>query len=352
MRFLFFISVLFFLGCNSKTKTVTQERSPETQSVQYARHFRFAEDKNGNKVVEIIHPDTKKVVAQLEPLRDNKNVIALSGTFIGMMDKLGLASYITGVSEMKYIHNQTVRKNYADRKVMEAGYDTQLSLESIVASKPAMILHSGYSAEFPHEKQFENVGIRCIPVYDWREETPLGKAEWIKVYGFLYGKQELAEELFASIEEKYNQLKEEAKDLEPSKLVLSGNVMGSEWYLPAGNSFYARLLKDANITYNYYDSEGTGSIGLTQEKILSDNRHAAYWINPGAASLKELRILNPKAILFDAFNNGQVYCHSRNENFYWEVSSIEPDKLLSDLVQITHPDYQNKEGLHFYTRLE
>ena len=353
MRFIIPLFVLFLLGCtSSETKVISLEYPREKQEVQYARNFRFSVNENGKKIVEIIHPDTREVVAELEPLNDNKSVIALSGTFIGMMEKLKLASYITGVSEIKYIYNETVKKNYADKKVLEAGYDTQLSMEAIVASRPALILHSGYSPEFPHEKQFENVGIRCIPVYDWREETPLGKAEWIKVYGFLYGKLRIAEELFTSIEDKYNQLKEEAKDLKPSDLVLSGNVMGSEWYLPAGKSFYAQLLRDANITYNYFDSEGTGSIGLTQEKILVDNRHAVYWINPGAASLKELKAQNPKAVLFDAFNSGEIYCHSHNENFYWEVSSIEPDKLLSDLIQITHPEFNSGGKLYFYSKLK
>ncbi len=351
MRLLVFVFILFLAGCTSKPGSIVGSNGVEKETVQYAKHFRFVE-KGSQTVVEILNPDSKAVVATLTPLKENKQVIALSGTFIGMLDKLQLADYISGVSEIKYVDNAIVKKNFSNKKVLEAGYDTQLALEPIVANKPALVLHSGYNADFPHQKQLENVGIACIPIYDWREETPLGKAEWIKVYGFLYGKSDEAGELFASIEKAYLALKEEAKALQPSKLLISGNIIGSEWYTPAGESFFAQLLKDANITYNYYNKPGTGSVALTQEEVLKDNRNAAYWINPGAVSLHDLKIMNPKAVLFDAFTNQQVYCHTHKENFYWEVSSIEPDKLLADLIQIAHPEHAAKQKLYFYARLK
>lgn len=352
MRYFFLLLILLTVACTSEKKNHSAKQQKVKTPVEYASHFRFVEDEEGNEIVEIVNPDSKKIVATLKPLTDNKNVIALSGTFIGMMDKLNLTDNISGVSEIKYIYNKTILENFKNKKVIEVGYDTQLALEPIIASKPALILHSGYNAEFPHEKQLDNAGIRCIPIYDWREETPLGKAEWIKVYGFLYGQSDKAEKLFAVIEERYNALKEKAKELSPSELVLSGNIIGSEWYCPAGESFFSEFLRDANITYNYFNSKGTGSAAITQEKILSENRHAAIWINPGVSSLTELKILNPKAKLFDAFNNGAVYCHSHNENFYWEISSIEPDKLLSDLIQIAHPEFNPGGKLYFYSKLK
>lgn len=351
MRFFLFAFILFLAGCTSKQESTTDSDTVEKETVQYAKHFRFVE-KGNQTVVEILNPDSKAVVATLTPLKENKQVIALSGTFIGMLDKLWLADYISGVSEIKYVDNAIVRKNFSKQKVLEAGYDTQLALEPIVANKPALILHSGYNSDFPHQKQLENVGISCIPIYDWREETPLGKAEWIKVYGFLYGKSAEAGELFTSVEKAYLELKEEAKTLQPSKLLISGNIIGSEWYTPAGDSFFAQLLKDANITYNYFNKPGTGSVALTQEEVLKNNRHASYWINPGAISLHDVKIINPKAVLFDAYTNQQVYCHTHKENFYWEVSSIEPDKLLADLIQIAHPEHQPKQGLYFYKQLK
>lgn len=355
IRLALFIFILFVTACTSQSTQKPLADITENHTVRYAKHFRFVEKEN-KTVVEILNPDSKQVIAVLAPLSENKNVIALSGTFIGMMDKLQLSGFIIGVSEMKYVNNEIVNKNFRQKKVLEAGYDTQLTLEPIVAAKPALILHSGYNADFPLEKQLKNVGILCIPVYDWREETPLGKAEWLKVYGFLYGKSDEAQQLFDEIEKSYLDLKEKAAELSPSELLLSGNVIGSEWYLPAGNSFYAQLLKDANITYKYYDTKGTGSLGLTQEKVLTDNRHASYWINPGAISLNDLKTLNPKAVLFDAFNNQEVYCHSHNENFYWEVSSIEPHRLLEDLIHIAHPEYRKlsvpERGLYFYSKLK
>lgn len=351
MRFILFSFILFITSCSTPTAKEVLEEKPQVSQTVYAKHFRFS-TKDNQKVVEIINPDTKKVVSTLFPLGTNKMNCAFSATIIGMLQELDLASSIVGVQEMKYIYNHTVKDNYKNGKIIEAGYETQLTIEPIIAAKPALILYNGFNTDFPHQKQFEAVGIQCVPIFDWREETPLGRAEWIKIYGFLYGKLDEATRLFDEISKKYNQLKEKAKKLHASELVMSGNMMGSEWYSPAGQSFYAQFLKDANITYAYADSKGTGSIANTLENYLTKNRHATIWINAGAKSLKELIVINPKANLFDAFQNNQVYCYSPNDNFYWEMSSIEPDKLLNDLIQITHPEEKQSEKLYFYSRLK
>lgn len=351
MRNLFFFALFILFSCKqSTTESCCNDQITAVQLLE-AKHFRIvAED--GKQVLEIINPDSKKVVATLQPLKDNKNVIALSGTFIGMMDKLNLVDKVVGVSEIKYVYNPKVLSNFKANKVLECGYDSQMKFEEMIAMKPGLILHSGYNKEFPHQKQFENVGIQCVPIYDWREETPLGKAEWIKVYGFLFGKLDEAIKLYDGIVERYNAMKKEASNLKPSALMMSGNMIGGEWCAPAGNSYMAQLMKDANITYGNYQTEGSGSVMTTQEDNLSKNRHAAYWINPGAKNLTDLLKQNPKANLFDAFRNKQVYCYLNKDQFYWEESSIAPDKLLGDLIKIGHPEWKGIDEFYFYKRLE
>lgn len=342
------LSLLLFACSNSQQEKATTHHQT---AVKYAKHFRFS-TQQGKEVLEIISPDTKEVVQTLQPLTENKKSIAISATIIGMMNALDVASTIVGVQEIKYVYNPLVNENFKQHKVIETGYETQLAVEAIIAAQPAVILHNGLNSAFPHQQQFENLGIHCVPIFDWREETPLGKAEWIKVYGFLYGKMEAAEQLFTTIESNYQKLVQQASTLKPSELLMSGNIIGSEWYSPAGGSFYAQLFRDANITYAFSDSKGTGSIANTQENYLVKNRHAKIWINPGARSLKELLAMNSKANLFDAFKEKNIYCYSKNDTYYWEMMSIMPDALLQDLIWITHPEMRNGQQLHFYSLLE
>ncbi|MCO5258589.1 MAG: ABC transporter substrate-binding protein [Crocinitomicaceae bacterium] len=349
MKYSFCFLLFVVFSCHSPSKEVKVENSNST--THYAKHFRFS-NVNNQDVLEIISPDTKQVVATLKPLSSNKDNIAISATIIGMLNALELAENIVGVQEIKYVYNPIVNENFKKGKIIETGYETQLAVEPIIAKKPAVILHNGLNSSFPHQKQFETVGIQCVPIFDWREESPLGKAEWIKVYGFLYGKLEQANQLFDAIVAKYNNLVDEAKHLSPSELLMSGNIIGSEWYSPSGESFYAQLFRDANITYAFSGTKGTGSIANTQEDYLIKNRHAKIWINPGVRSLKELLVLNPKANLFDAYKENNVFCYSLHDNFYWEMTSIEPDQLLEDLIWIAHPESRKNRKLRFYSHLE
>lgn len=348
-----FWCVLILGSCNDTTKEkIDVSVQNSVNGVQFAKHFRFFQ-KGNSTVLEIYNPETKEKIIKLFPLEANKKIVTLSTTVVGMLDKLGLTDVILGVSDLKYIDNKVVLKNQTLNKVFEVGYDTQLNLELIINLKPALLLYNGYGTSFPHKQQLENTGIQCIPIFDWKEETPLGRAEWIKVYGFLFGKEDEANVIFESIKDRYLESCAIASKLEPSKLLMSGNIIGDEWYTPAGDSFFAQLLKDANVSYHYYNTQGTGSIAITQEKMLLDNQTAAYWINPGANSLQQLKNMNSKSIMFDSYRNKNVFCHTHNENFYWETSSIEPDNLLLDLIQIAHPnDYHSERELYFYKQLE
>lgn len=351
MRNLFVILLVLLASCKATNEKQEKQQTSSDFEVKAAKHFRFV-TKNEHTVLQIINPDNGKTMIELLPMNGNRKIMALSSTFIGMLDKIDACNTIVGVSEMKYVSNSLVHQNFKSGKVMEAGFDVKQTVERIIAQQPEIIFHSGYNTDFPIEKQLKNVGITCVPVYDWREETPLGKAEWIKVYGFLLGKYDQANEVYNSVVKSYTELKQKASNLEPSKLLISGNVIGGEWCAPAGNSFMAQLMKDANITYNYFDAPGTGSMMSSQEKILSENKSATYWINPGAKSLEDLKNQNPKAVLFDAYNNKMVYCYYNNDQYYWEESSISPHLLLGDLIQIAHPEFQLKGNLHFYERLK
>jgi len=346
------IVFLLLFSCQQKDENKADSSLPtEKYIVEHAHYFQFIEDEHGDTKVVFRHPDTGETVS-FYPLGDNKKCVALSSTFIGMLSELHLDSLIVGVSEIQYVDNPTVRNNFAKKQVVEAGYDTQLNIEALVGSHPSVLFHSGFTAQIPRQQQLETMGITCIPIYEWKEQAPLGKAEWIKVYGFLFGKYAQAEQKFREIEEKYTAIQSEIASLSPSELILCGNIMGGEWYCPAGNSFFAQLLRDANISYKYTDTEGTGSLSLTQEQVLVDNRKAHYWINAGASSLKELKTINPNAVFFESFQQKRVYCYSKNANFYWEKSSVRPDALLSDLATITHPEFNNNKQLFFYQQIE
>jgi iron complex transport system substrate-binding protein len=62
------------------------------------------------------------------------------------------------------------------------------------------------------------------------EQTPLGKAEWIKLYGALFGKRKEAKLLFDGIVKNYNDA-ETISGSKPTATVLYGSMYQDQWYV-------------------------------------------------------------------------------------------------------------------------
>ena len=278
-----------------------------------------------------------------------QRMLTLAGTDIGMLSLLHQEDRICGVADRRTVYNSKVLARIASEKIIDFGNQDQLSVERILLSKAQLISYSSFGKDFPHEKELALAGIVCIPILDWKEQHPLGKAEWLKVYGYLLGKERNAIALFNQTAENYNRLKAASKKNKLKTNVFSGNQTGEIWFCPAGDSYEAQLIADAGGNYTYKNTRGTGSLSLTPEKVFTDNRQSNIWINPEAASYSELKQKQPKAIHFNAFSAKKVYCYSSNMNKYWETAACQPDKVLSDLLTI----FENKDpkGLHFYAPL-
>jgi iron complex transport system substrate-binding protein len=363
MKVLFHLLIIFlFVSCNNENQK--DRASTDTVKMSYAESLSIQQLAEGTRVV-ITDPDNRNqwkfILHPTQPIHKNndevwiktpiQSIIALSGTDIGMLSKLDGVSLIKGVANSKYIFSKELKKFVKLGKVSSFGGDESVSFEKIVQCKSSVLTYSCFGKEFPHTDQLQQAGTICIPVFDWKEVHPLGKAEWIKLYGCLTGKTEQAESYFESIETDYQRLVKLSNNYSKKPSVLSGNMTGDIWFCPAGESYFAKLIRDAGANYKYQSTKGTGSLSLSLEKITSENKEAAFWINPGIAKITDLISSNPKASFFSAYKKRSIYCYSANMNKYWELAAIEPNHVLSDLIHIFHPDLKTKHPLYFYAQL-
>jgi len=367
MKFLSIIFVgfllLIFSGCSDKNGSVLNKDISGKNEIKYAKTIELVEDSIGCKV-HIYNPDTQKTL-RLYLAKTKKNIptdyqyiqtpinsmITLSGTHIGMLSELNSLDLIVGVSSKNYIYNPVVLKNIEAHKIKDFGDETMISFEQIIKSKAQLLIYSGFSCDFPHAEQLAKAGVICIPDYDWKEQHPLGKAEWIKFFGYLVGKEKIAKTYFDDCEKAYNELKKSVANTSSKPTVFSGNLTGTSWFTPAGESYYAMLLKDAGANYVYAHTKGVGSLDLSFEKVLNENSTTEYWVNPGISSLQSILKNNGKMNYFEAVKNKKVYCYSPNMNKYWEMSAIQPHYVLSDLIRILHPEKSKAKHSYFYENI-
>jgi iron complex transport system substrate-binding protein len=93
-------------------------------------------------------------------------------------------------------------------KVPDVGYGQNLNYELMVNLKPDLVMVYGIGSEVTsYTGKLEELGIPVVMVAEYLEESPLGKAEWIKFIGALFEKEQMAGEYFQKIEKEYNRLK-------------------------------------------------------------------------------------------------------------------------------------------------
>lgn len=277
-----------------------------------------------------------------------QRMAALSTTYIGMLDAIDALDCVKATTEKKYISNRKVLKRIESGKIITSGYEQALTPEAYLKSKIKLIVFSGFGQPFPNQDKLSQLEIPCLANYDWEESHPLGKAEWIKLFGALLDKQEEATAYFNEVESSYLSLKKSNKSNQKSK-VLVGGMSGASWFAPAGESFMAGMLKDAGIDYCFKYTKGTASVNLTLEQVYKDQRGCSIWINAEGKSKSDLLKQNSRFAYFDALKEGKIYSYLHNPNYFWELSTVNPHWLLEDYKKINSGSSNN---LHFYRLVE
>ena len=308
------------------------------------------QEKNG------IIPDSLKQLTIIPiPL---KSIVVTSTTHIPALEMLGLENTLVGFPNTDYISSEKTRKRIDAGKVREVGTNETLNTEVLIDMAPDLIVSFGLNNSNPTIDVLQKSGLKVIYNGDWTEQSPLGKAEWIKFFGALYGLDAKANTIFSEIEKEYINTLALAKKATSKPTVLSGAMYQEQWYVPQGESWAALFLKDAQSNYLWADSKGTGSLALPFETILDKAQNAEYWVAPGDfSSLKEMNDSNPHYKEFTAFKNKKVYSYSINKGakggiLYFEWSPTRPDWVLKDLIKIFHPELMPNHTLFFFQKLE
>lgn len=359
MRFLLFLFVgLLILSCKTEHPRVNEinDLGGDTVDINYAKSFRII-DYQSFVEIQLIEPQNDSVIARygiggevpdefIELPQKMNSIAALSSTHVGMLKALDAADKIMGVSSKKYLCNQESQEGWIDY-----GELGQTDPELYVSHKPDLLVHSGFNTEVPVLSKLQKIGISTFVNYDWKEVHPLGRAEWIKVFGCFLDCREKATHVFDSICTRYEQLKRTVIKVADQPTVLSGTVYGDVFNSPAGESYMAQLLADANTNYVYANTSGTASLSMSLEEVILANRETEYWVNVAADSYADVSTLNKRFEALKSFKNENLYTYYGNVNCFWEQSAISPDKVLSDLIHIFHPGVLNNSTLHYYERI-
>lgn len=138
-----------------------------------------------------------------------KNVVCMSSSHVAYLSELGKEECIKGISGTRFISNEKVRKLIANGKIADVGGENTPNYELIMAMKPDVVIAYGISgSNNSHIEKLQKFGIKVLTIGDYLENSPLGKLEYLKLFGDLTGCRELADSLFTSKEQQYLNIKQ------------------------------------------------------------------------------------------------------------------------------------------------
>ncbi len=369
-------SILVFLiflvaGCSAPVEQNNFIRS----SNRYARGFKIERFENYNKLI-ILNPWEKAeniafeyaLVSKKNNVPDSlalmkvvrtpvRRVICLSTTHLAFLDALNENNSIVGISGEKYIYNPLIRDRYEKGLLFDVGYGQNLNYELIISQNPDLVMVYGIGGEITgYVNKLQELGVPVIIAAEYLEQSPLGKAEWIKFIGALFEKEEMAEQIFSHIEKEYLQLKDMASDIARKPMVMVGSLYKDQWWVPGGNSYMANLISDAGGEYIGRGNNSNESYVISFENALVWADKADIWINmANMASRKEILASDERFASFGVFREGKIFNNIKRlsiqgGNDFWESGTVNPHKILRDLIIAFHPGVMNAE-MTYYTEI-
>jgi iron complex transport system substrate-binding protein len=376
MRWLWIILILWSCGNSSKDKpNSSQPTTSPDFNIEYAKGFEVKKVNKGYilKVTEPWPKADKTYKYLLKPKNQDlktdldydyivetpiEKIVVTSTTHIPSLDTLGLLNQLIGFPNTSYISTKNARQLIDDGQIKDVGQNQSLNTELLIDLNPEAIVTFAVKGQNKEVESIKKAGIPVLYNADWVESHPLGKAEWIKFFGLLFDKKEQANSIFQGIKEEYQQAKILATKAERKPEVVSGALWKDQWYLPAGESWQAKIIKDANANYLYADKEGSGSLSLSLESVLSQAKNAEFWIAPAQyTSYKEMLEKQPHYAKFKAFQNQNIFSFSSVKGanggvLYYELAPNRPDLVLKDIINIIHPEVLNDYENHFFKPLD
>ncbi len=283
------------------------------------------------------------------PLR---RVVCMSTSYVAFIDALGAADAVTGVSGVRFLHNDAVRA-----RAREAGYDAQMNYETIAALQPdAVLLYGIAGGNTQMEGKLRELGIPYIYIGEYVEQSPLGRAEWVVVLGELLGRRAEAEAVFAGVRDSYHSTRRLLSDISARPRVMFNAPYRDVWYLPSADSYVSRLVADAGGVYDAPEN-GNESVATGSESAYTMMLKADVWLDPGQAeTMADVVMDNPRFTVVPAVVAGRVYNNNARTtpaggNDFWESGVVRPDVVLRDLAKILHPELLPDYELYYYRRM-
>ncbi|QQR86383.1 MAG: ABC transporter substrate-binding protein [Flavobacteriales bacterium] len=329
--------IVLLAGCTSEESGPQVSQGSEVRPL-VAQHFTTFTVPAGHRLLvfgDSAHHDT--IGDLLVPTGGLQRIATLSTTHLPYMSTLGCADRVVAAAHLEQVRDVATRERHALGQVMEIGTADGVDREALITVAPDVLL--GY----PFGRSGSDTAVAGVPllmIAEYLEPHPLGRAEWLKFFGVLVGKTDLADSLYAGIADRYERAKATVGN-SPRPKVLFGSQWNGQWWVPPGNSYMAQLIKDAGGDYIFSDRRGKENNAVDMETMLVRAHDVDRWgmiadlphfpnahdFTGGDARLAQLRVVRMNELFLG---------NTASKDLFGQAL-VEPDVVLMELTEIMHP---------------
>lgn len=263
----------------------------------------------------------KGIARDIVPLYQPIENIYLAATsamcLIDALDALDAVS-LSGIrAEAWYVEN--ARTAMEEGRLRFAGKYSEPDYELILSQGCPLALESlmiGHASEV--KDKLEELGIAVLVDHSGRESHPLGRSEWIKLYGVLLNKEKEAAALFEEQEAFLNDAEAEATGKTAAFFYLSSSGFA---VVRKSGDYVTKMIELAGGQYIFDDigeaESGSSTVPIEMETFFAAAREADYIIYNSTVegeieTLDELLEKNELLREFRAVRNNNVWCTEQN----------------------------------------
>lgn len=359
----FLFLMLLVCGCGkeqtdwrSKNRTISAKLTYEkSMELDYATEYAIDYYSDGFTLISIsdgsrflLNTEKKEVPDDLDaditvldgPVSDIYLVASATMDMFCSIDALNHIS-LSGISEDKW-EIPEAKEAMADGTILYAGKYNAPDYELICSKNCKLAVESMMISHAPDVKEnLESFGIPVLVDHSSYESHPLGRTEWVKLYGVLTGKEEEAE---ASFEEQKAYVKE-LEDIENTGKTVAFFYVTSAGTVSVRKSgdYVPKMIGIAGGNYVFDNLKGeenaASSVNMQMEEFYAQAKDADYLVYNSTidGNLETTDDLLAKSSLFENFKavkNGNVWCIGKN--VYQDT--METGSIISDFHRMLTED--------------
>lgn len=332
--------LILWASCGPAERATPNAEVDSFHELSYAQLFRIEEGDSIFKLSVLDANDGGHSIFEIEvPLQGlpARKWSTMSTTHLPYLKALACIDRVVAAAYLEHVLDSAILELVQNGSIAELSKGSGVDKEVLVSSDPEILL----TYPFGNVSQgLENVFQGTyIPVTEYQESHPLGRAEWIKFFGVLTGKKEMADSIFMQIERRYVDARERMDNRSNKPTVFFGSFWNAEWHISGGRSYIARLIEDAGCTYWSTGDTGTANVSVGLEQLILHKKEIDFFgrilHSPQTPGLEDLLSTDQR---IHELVLGQempiVYTNSAFDDVFGQ-GVLEPYIMLEDLHEVS-----------------